>query len=232
MAPLVNYIMTNFVFGVNPFRCVVVLFLFGVTWLFLNSTSEVHSVSIKKPLSEFPQIIGSYRLSDSFQSSAGVVELLGVDDYIQYNYVSDNGDQINLYVGYYRAVGVKGGYHSPKNCIPGGGWGIDDVKNVTLNQGIEGKGQSTVANMTIRNGEEYQVVLYWFQNRGRIIASEYWEKVYLVFDAIFKGRRDGTFVRIISHVQDGDKGKTAANVKDFAEKVMPELEHYLPGSSL
>ncbi len=52
-----------------------------------------------------------------------------------------------------------------------------------LQSGIEGKNYSTVSEMLIRSGPNYQVVLYWYQNKGRIIASEYWEKIYLVLDA-------------------------------------------------
>lgn len=210
-------------------RVLTIFIVFGLTWYTLQFTSTVSPVPITKSLSSFPQIIGNYKLSSSFQSSAGVLELLGVDDYIQYNYVSDAGDSINLYVGYYRAVGVEGSYHSPKNCIPGGGWGIDTIKNVRLNQGIEGNTKSTVSEMLIRHGAEYQVVLYWFQNRGRIIASEYWEKVYLVLDALVKGRRDGAFVRIISPAPNSQIAETEARVMAFAEKVMPLLENYLPG---
>ncbi|WP_169309261.1 exosortase C-terminal domain/associated protein EpsI [Desulforhopalus sp. IMCC35007] len=210
-------------------RVLTLIILFGCTWYILQFTSTVSPVSIKKSLSSFPQVIGNYKLSNSFQSSAGVLELLGVNDYIQYNYVSDAGDNINLYVGYYRAVGVEGSYHSPKNCIPGGGWGIDRIKKVGLNQGIEGGTKSTVSEMLIRSGDEYQVVLYWFQNRGRVIASEYWEKIYLVLDALFKGRRDGSFVRIISYAPNAEITETEARVRVFAEKVMPLLENYLPG---
>lgn len=213
-------------------RVVLLLALFGFTWLTLQSSSTVHPVPIKKSLSSFPETIGQYRLANSFQSSAGVLELLGVNDYIQYNYVSPNGNHINLYVGYYRAVGVEGSYHSPKNCIPGGGWGIDEVKEVSLNVGIGGQGKSTVSEMLIRNGSEYQVVLYWFQNRGRIIASEYWEKIYLVWDAFFKKRRDGAFVRIISYIQGEDRSGTQLEVKKFAEAVIPTLEDHLPGAVL
>ncbi|PIE59078.1 MAG: EpsI family protein, partial [Desulfobulbus propionicus] len=82
------------------------------------------------------------------------------------------------------------------------------------------------------NGGSFQVVFYWFQNRGRIIGSEYWEKIYLIWDALTKGRRDGAFVRIISMV-DGD-GISAAEqrVAAFAEMVIPELEQFLPGEFL
>jgi EpsI family protein len=168
---------------VSYFRVAVLLICFGITWYLLQSTAAVNAVSIRQPLSTFPNQIGGFVLKTLFQSSADVLELLGVSDSIQYNYVADDGGVVNFYVGYYRAVGVEGSYHSPKNCIPGGGWGINDVKEVELDQGIEGKDKAVVSEMLIRNGDEYQVVLYWFQNRGRIIASEYWEKIYLVLDA-------------------------------------------------
>jgi EpsI family protein len=217
---------------ISKARVLIVLTLFAITWYLLQTTSGVNAVPIKQPLSLFPQQLGSYRLSNSFQSSAGVLELLGVDDYIQYNYVDENKASVNLYAGFYQAVGVSGSYHSPKNCLPGGGWGIDTVKKIELTTGIGGQSSSTVSEMLIRNGDQYQVVLYWYQNRGRIIASEYWEKIYLVLDALFQGRRDGTFVRIMTVAQEGDIKGAEQRVKHFAEQVMPLLDEHLPGARL
>jgi EpsI family protein len=215
-------------------RVVTVLALLAVTWYILQTTTEVTAVPVKKSLSLFPKQIAGYHLSNSFQSSAEVLEMLGVDDYIQYNYIDEakTNSRINLYAGFYKAVGVSGSYHSPKNCLPGGGWGIDRVQKVSLQTGIGGNDQAVVSEMLIRNGSEYQVVLYWYQNRGRIIASEYWEKIYLVLDALFKGRRDGTFVRIMTVAQDGDIEAAREQVQKFAEQVMPLLENHLPGASL
>ena len=217
---------------ISKARVLIIITLLAATWYTLQTTSQVTATPIKKSLSLFPHQIADYHLSNSFQSSAGEIEMLGVDDYIQYNYIDEANTYINLYAGFYKAVGVSGSYHSPKNCLPGGGWGIDTIKKVVLETGIENKKQSTVSEMLIRNGAEYQVVLYWYQNRGRIIASEYWEKIYLVLDALFKGRRDGTFVRIMTVAQDGDIKGAEARIKSFAEQVMPLLDQYLPGASL
>lgn len=213
-------------------RVLIVLALCAVTWYILQTTSEVAAVPVKKPLSLFPNQVAGYHLSNSFQSSAEVLEMLGVDDYIQYNYINESKARINLYAGFYKAVGVSGSYHSPKNCLPGGGWGIDTVKKVELQSGIGGQDTSTVSEMLIRNGSDYQVVLYWYQNRGRIIASEYWEKIYLVLDALFMGRRDGTFVRIMTVAEDGDIQAAEERVIRFAEQAMPLLDEHLPGESL
>ena len=217
---------------ISKTRTVLVLLLFAATWYLLQITSTVNGVSIRKTLAEFPHQVGEYHLEAAFQSSADVLQLLGVDDYIQYNYLDESGDRINFYVGFYKAVGVTGSYHSPKNCLPGGGWGIATIKKVNLEPGAGERKKIEISEMLIRNGSDYQVVLYWYQNRGRIISSEYMEKVYLVLDAIFKGRRDGAFVRIMSVARHGDIEATEHRVKKFAETVMPLLEQYLPGASL
>jgi len=213
-------------------RISIVLFLCALTWYAMQSTSEVHPTPIKKSLSAFPHTLGDYTLSNAFQSSAEVIEMLGVDDYIQYNYIRPDGRRINLYVGYYKAVGVNGGYHSPRNCIPGGGWGIDKIESRSLDAGIEGATTSNVSSMLIRNGNDYQVVYYWYQNRGRIIASEYFEKIHQVLDALFMGRRDGTFVRIMASVNGNEIAATETELKNFSEQVMTQLQDYLPGARL
>ncbi|MEA3468568.1 MAG: EpsI family protein [Thermodesulfobacteriota bacterium] len=210
---------------------IILLLTFGA-WFILQNSSSVTAVPIKQSLVSFPKIIGQWEMIHSSQSSEDIIEKLGVDDDIFYTYRNTAGTFITLYVGYYSAVGVSGSYHSPKNCLPGGGWGIDAINPHTLGIGIEGESQSVVSEMLIRNGNQYQVVLYWYQNRGRIIGSEYWEKIYLVLDALRLGRRDGTFVRIMSTVQGDDIAKATQEAGAFAEQVMKTLESYLPGRSI
>ncbi len=211
---------------------IIVLLLLLGTWYLLQSNNSVVPTPIKQSLASFPTSIGQWKLIHTSESSEDVIEMLGVNDDLQYTYRNSKGRMISLYIGYYEAVGVTGAYHSPKNCLPGGGWGIDDISPITLNTGIEGNDTSTISQMMIRNRDQHQIVLYWFQNRGRIIASEYWEKIYLVLDALRIKRRDGTFVRIMSTVQ-GDDFTTASNdATEFSEQVMNYLESYLPGSAL
>jgi EpsI family protein len=213
-------------------RTAILVLLFAATWYLLQISSSVQPIPIKKSLSTFPGKMGDFSFSTSFQSSADVLKLLGVDDYIEYNYTSPSNTSVDFYVGFYSSVGVEGGYHSPKNCLPGGGWGIDTVKTMHLQAGIEGKKTSDVTEMLIRSGDQYQVVLYWYQNRGRIISSEYLEKIYLVLDAIFMHRRDGTFVRIMVPVKGNEIEKAEQTAKNFAEQAMGQLENFLPGSRL
>ena len=176
----------------------------------------------------FPRQLGQWHLMATRSSGAEVVGMLGVDDYIDYNYSEPANQGVNLYVAFYDSVGNGKGYHSPKNCIPGGGWGIDAVKTVTILP-ADGRGPVTVSEMIIRNRNEYQVVLYWFQNRGRIIASEYWEKIFLVWDAIVMKRRDGSFVRVMVSAPGGDIEQAEKTLQSFAGLALSELNNFLPG---
>ena len=69
---------------------------------------------------------------------------------------------------------------------------------------------------------------------GRVadFLSEYWEKIYLVLDALRIGRRDGTFVRIMHTVQNDNIEQASLEAQKFAELVMQSLESYLPGKNI
>lgn len=210
------------------YRVLLVFALLLSTFFLLRGVSGTVRTPIKQPLRTFPVVLGGWTVLSSQKSTDAVIKMLGVDDYIEYNYTDLSGQVLNFYAAFYESVGTGGGYHSPKNCIPGGGWGIDSVKNIAVHP-ANGGSPATVSEMLIRNGNEYQVVVYWYQNRGRIIASEYWEKIYLVWDAIVLKRRDGTFIRLMAPVKDGNIEQTEHHLQQFAGLAMVELEHFLPG---
>ena len=54
-----------------------------------------------------------------------------------------------------------------------------------------------VNRVVIEKGLDRQVVLYWYQSHGRVVASEYWGKIYTVVDAIRLNRTDAALVRVI-----------------------------------
>lgn len=211
-------------------RTAILLLLFILAGFMIHHSGTVEPVHIKRRLAEFPRRIGEWRVDRAINSSEAVVKMLGVTDYVNYNYVDPQGRHVDLYVGYYHAVGVDGAYHSPKNCLPGGGWGIAAVKEVELN--FNNNFTAEVTEMIIQNGAARQVVIYWYQNRGRIIASEYWEKVYLVLDALLMHRRDGAFVRIMAYSAEDDLSGTEAELKKFSCAVLNTLKNYLPGKTL
>ncbi len=189
----------------------------------LQYLSHAEEVPPSKPLSSFPLQIDSWTgKQEHFDPE--VYEILGVDDSILATYYNRPHPPVQLYVGFYRTQSEGDLIHSPKNCMPGGGWNIIHVSQEPLELP---SGPIKVIKLILEKGQERQVVLYWFQSRGRFIASEYRQKIYLVLDSIFKHRTDGSFVRLIAPAGSSEQA-SLETLKDFAVTIIPILEEYLP----
>ena len=112
--------------------------------------------------------------------------------------------------------------------MPGGGWNITDIEIEELIIPNNSPSKINTIKLDLSNGRDKQVVLYWYQSRGRFISSEYWQKIYLVIDSITKKRTDGSFVRLIAPVENGNEEKALTDLKDFARLLVPVLQEYLP----
>lgn len=198
------------------------------TLVFLKFINYSEDMEPDKPLSTFPKKIGEWKGTEG-RFDQEVYDALGVDDSFLGHYRTSEGGYVQLYVGFYKSQREGDLIHSPKNCMPGGGWNITDTSIEELNIPGNSPSKINVIKLNIEQEEKKQIVLYWFQSRGRFISSEYWQKIYLVIDSITKRRTDGSFVRLIAPVIDGDKEKALKDLKNFAREVIPVLEDYLPG---
>ena len=197
------------------------------TMLVLTYLSHVEEIPVNKSLSSFPSQIGQWvGNEDRFDSE--VYDVLGVDDSFLANYRNPYGRSINLYIGYYQSQKEGDLIHSPRNCMPGAGWNIvaTSVEEIQIPQGSP----STIKaiRLMLKNGIHRQIVLYWFQSRGRYISSEYMQKVYLVIDSITRHRTDGSFVRLTAPVVGDEDEATFESLKAFAGHLVPILQEYLP----
>lgn len=182
----------------------------------------------KKKFSTFPKQVGAWIGKESFFEQK-IYDKLGVDDSVLISYKSNDTREVQLYVGYYESQREGDLIHSPKNCMPGSGWNITDTSlEEIIIPGNKTKKIKAIK-LILEKGINRQVVLYWFQSRGRFIASEYWQKIYLVWDAIFKNRTDGSFVRLIAPVNDKGVESATDYLKSFAVAVIPILNEYIPG---
>jgi EpsI family protein len=132
-----------------------------------------------------------------------------------------------LYVGYYRSQRTGATYHSPQHCLPGAGWQITELRRVAL----PGPGGSnvTVNEVIVQKGLSRQLMLYWYQDRGRVVASEYWAKAYMVWDSLTKNRSDGALVRVSVQVE-RDLAPAREQVNRFIVDMWRPLTDALPGA--
>jgi len=198
-----------------------------LTMVFLNYLSHTEDIRPNKPFSTFPKQIGQWT-GEEYHFEEKIYKILGVDDYVLGDYRTSDGRQINLYIGFYQSQREGELIHSPKNCMPGAGWNIvhTSIEEITI-PGTNPDKIKTIKLM-LQKGAQKQIVLYWFQSRGRIIASEYMQKIYLVVDSIIRHRTDGSFVRLVTSVENGDEDKALNTLKDFAVQLMPILNEYIP----
>jgi EpsI family protein len=219
-------------------RAVIVSLCLVAASVLIARASRVESVPPRESFATFPQEIGSWNGVDEPQLDAQVLAQLRVDEYVNRLYSANAGAAgIGFYLGYYRTQREGQTMHSPLNCMPGAGWEPVRKQHLAIQvqdtiPSASSPARSIVVNrLTIQKGADKQVVLYWYQSRGRVVASEYWGKVYTVVDAIRTNRTDAAMIRIIAPVAGSDAGaETTAErqVVQFAQAVFPLLGRYLP----
>jgi EpsI family protein len=120
------------------------------------------------------------------------------------------------------------------NCLPGAGW--NPVSRSRLQIAVQSEPFAATRNIdvnriVIEKGMERQMAVYWYQAHGRVIASEYWGKIYTVLDAMRINRTDGSLVRVITPIAgSGPEAEQAAEIMaaKFVESIFPMLSRYLP----
>jgi len=165
------------------------------------------------------------------------LDTLKLDDYVLADFARGNtgdgsgtlGMPVNLYVAYYASQRTGQSAHSPRSCLPGGGWTILEFGRREIT-GLGGDGGLLRVNRVIvQHGAERQLVYYWFQERGRDITSEYLVKWYLFEDALMRNRTDGALVRLITPLRENEPLAAAdARLAQFSADVLPTLRDYLP----
>ena len=206
--------------SVKPLFAVIVLIAVGAfVTQFLDKRTEIHPGHVS--FVNFPMKLGDWQ-GQHDKLDSDVMEKLGMDDYLMANYRNENEPlPVNFYVAYYESQRKGVSPHSPRVCIPGGGWEIADLKRITVNGHPANR-------VIIKKGEQRQLVYYWFQGHGRIVANEYINKWYLFLDAVFKNRTDGALVRFVTIVSTQETLEAAdARVLDFMTQVEPELANYI-----
>ncbi len=184
------------------------------------------SVPLKKDLGLFPLNVGNWRGAEGPKLSEEVEQVLKATAYLSRLYARDH-ERASLFVGYYGEQRAGESMHSPKNCLPGGGWEVMDSRRVpleipSLNKTIE------VNHYWLQNDQAKQFVLYWYDTHGRAFANEYQGKLILVWESLRTGKSDGALIRVVVPYAGSSSARAEATAADLARQVYPLLREYLP----
>jgi len=191
------------------------------TWSYLG---EAHVD--RKELKDFPQTVGSWQRTGPDQIiDEPTMKVLRASDYLLRDFRKPDGQVANLYVGYYASQRTGATYHSPLNCLPGSGWILSEPGKATITLP---DGTSFIANKyVIQNGDYKSFMIYWYQGRGRNVASEYWGKIYTVLDSVRLRRSDGAMVRVTVPFHDSEAVAQQAAI-EFASAASSVLPQFVP----
>ena len=191
--------------------------IIGFTLYVSHAVEERPADVLAAPLETIPRNLARWTAQRENQLTDRVKEQLRADAYVSRPYV--NGPQTaDVFIAYYAQQRAGETMHSPKHCLPGSGWEIWKHGSVS----VPFDGQNVEVNQfSIRHGpHERMLMVYWYQSRQRIIASEFQAKLLLVRDSLLDGRNSGAIVRIAIP----DVPGASATAQTLASALMPEVQ--------
>jgi len=193
-------------------------------FVMLHTVSHGEPVVARQQLRELPYTLGPWK-GEEHPLEERIVQAVSVSDYTNRLYRGPVGAPVQLYIGYYASQRTGDTIHSPKNCLPGAGW--DPIHSGYATISLQDGSQIVVNEYVIAQGSDKELVFYWYQGRGRIIASEYWGKFWMVTDAISRHRTDGALVRLLTPMKDGE-ANARARLVSFTQLLFPQLGESIP----
>jgi EpsI family protein len=184
----------------------------------------------RESFNTFPLTINEWRGRDEVIDNVGILDALAVDDYLLAEYQNtEDGGRVAVWVAYYAEQRKGRSVHSPRACLPGGGWKLESFDEYVL-PAMGPNGEDYVVNRSvIAKGNARQLVYYWFVERGRIQTNEYSVKWSIFWDALTRNRTEGALVRVTTFVPDlGLMAEADQRLENFVRAIDPKLAYYLP----
>jgi len=208
-------------------RFLVAAVLLTGTALLLQARNGAEIIPQRASLSSFPHAIQGWNSIDRTLDK-DVLDKLGPGDFLVRDYYDNVHNQaVSLYIAYFPSQRAGDTIHSPKNCLPGAGWAPVEADRTTIH--VPGHAAFSANRYVIQQGDQRQLVLYWYWAHDRAVAGEYAAKFYLVTDSIRMHRSDGSLIRLSTPLganQDVDAAQRL--LLSFARNLVPMINTYVP----
>jgi EpsI family protein len=180
-----------------------------------------------RSLDGFPKEIGGWRMIQQGVMEQDVKDVLRADDYITREYAASPEKVANLFVAFFKSQRAGQTPHSPKNCLPGSGWVWTIADTVSVP--VPGRAAPIEINRyLVSKGESRSMVLYWYQSRDRVVASEYKAAALVAWDAIRYNRTDTSLVRVVVPVINGRDDVATQTGVEFIQAFFGTLRRFFP----
>jgi EpsI family protein len=194
--------------------------------LALHLRSSGEAVPIRKSLDHFPNAVGQWQTREGVLFDVDTLNVLRPTDYLMRHDQDASGRGVWLFIAYWDSQRSGAQPHSPKNCLPGGGWEPLEASIITIPLPSP-FAPITVNRYLIQKDQDRQIVYYWYQSQGRAIAGEMAARVEMVKNSITRRRTDGALVRVSGPVY-GSVKETSDLLIKYIQAMYPILGDYLP----
>lgn len=223
-------------------KLVIALAFLGLNFYIYQFMASDEVIPPRETFDTFPLEVAEWRCPELREMDPKALQFLGASDYVICTYFQeDTQEAVDLYVGYHASqVRKEGGggnanaIHPPEHCLPGSGWDIIDSKIVPIafdglpeGHGLREDG-SHAKRFVIAQGDERQLVYFWYQGQGRVITANEDVILFRFWDRATRNRTDGALVRYTTSIERGDVAAAEARFREFAQLTVPILPRYLP----
>jgi EpsI family protein len=177
----------------TQYRCFILTVLtLAATWVIVGYAERKPPQALARPLENIPREIGGWTGADDPPFAARILLSLDATALLSRTYRKE-GRELNLFIAYYAKQKAGESMHSPKYCLPGGGWEPLETSFVTV---PSAHGAASINKYVLQRGGAKTLVLYWYQSPRRVVASEYAGKAWLFWDGLVHRRNGGSIVRL------------------------------------
>lgn len=205
------------------FRFIFIMLLLAAAGTYMNFHRDLE-VPLARPFGEFPASHAGWRMTGQANLGENIIKVLMPTDYLSRRYAREDGASVDMYLSFFNGGPDAGRIHSPKHCLPGGGWTEMSSRHTTLDLGGEAV---DLAQAVYAMGNNREVIYYWFSMRGKTMSDEFSLKIAEITGSMFHRRRDQSFMRI--SVQGGGSLEAAEKqIEDFLRDFYPLIRDFLP----
>ncbi len=174
-------------------------------------------------LVSMPKSIGPWHSIQDTAFDAATLRVLRPTDYVMRTYTNKERTPITLYIGYHDGSPSAGPIHSPKNCLPGGGWEFKSTEKISMQ--AQGNTIPLIRAVLSKDGQS-TTFYYWYQVRGEVITSDLDMKIAEFLGTVMDRRKDAAFIRL--SIDSENKEKEVQTMRNFFQNAYPIIQTYLP----
>jgi EpsI family protein len=148
---------------------------------------------LARPLDSISSQIDGWTSGGNRTLQDKIVATLDSTEYLSRTYTKGM-NALDVFAAFYAQQRAGESMHSPKYCLPGGGWEFSEFATATVPMaGTTAK----INRAVIQKPGSRAIMFYWYQSRTRVVASEYQSKVFLVWDGLVHANPGGSIVRVM-----------------------------------